>query len=485
MVAELLNIAKRPPLAPKNKPAKSTPVKGKPQSRVSPSSRPVVKARGSSPTKPNVEAEEGFEPSRQFSGERPGYVFKTGQSGTGYYPDQLQQAARELESVSGGSGEQDVLPLDPDDVFDSLPQALQAAFDARDLARMDAALAALAPAERTYHMDRCVKSGLWDPGAGRDDSDDKKKQEAEETETGGRAPHENGKSMAGSPTGNITAEHVVSEDGTASGSNAVQAPPVTTGSNAVQAPPVTTGQLFERASSLPRQHSPRQPKSPAVTAVASALAAGGAAVGAAVGGAPPTPPQRRSRSKRDVSPVEDLPGKGTGKQHRARNESGGTQEETALTEQLEAITATLRGEQHARLTAEARAEQLSSEVERLLKRLSEAEQARDQLASELEMEQRITIDGAGVGPKAVVAGEDAKDGVHKLPVQAAVATEQQFEEAETELDPDAVLATLPDELKAAFRALDEEALHAALARLSTGEAEVHMRRCIAAGLWQE
>ena len=47
---------------------------------------------------------------------------------------------------------------DPDQVFDTLPPAMQAAFDARDLAALDAALATLSPEELRSHMDRCVRA---------------------------------------------------------------------------------------------------------------------------------------------------------------------------------------------------------------------------------------------------------------------------------------------------------------------------------------
>ena len=59
--------------------------------------------------------------------------------------------------------------LDPDEVLASLPQSMQAAFDALDVQALHAALAALPPAEASEYMRRCVASGLWDPnGAGGD-----------------------------------------------------------------------------------------------------------------------------------------------------------------------------------------------------------------------------------------------------------------------------------------------------------------------------
>lgn len=66
---------------------------------------------------------------------------------------------------------QDAAPpaLDPDEVFDTLPLSLQAAFDARDLAALDTALSELGSEERAHHMDRCVRSGLWNPSASREE----------------------------------------------------------------------------------------------------------------------------------------------------------------------------------------------------------------------------------------------------------------------------------------------------------------------------
>ena len=55
--------------------------------------------------------------------------------------------------------------------------------------------------------------------------------------------------------------------------------------------------------------------------------------------------------------------------------------------------------------------------------------------------------------------------------------------SERELDAAEVFATLPLSMQVAFEARDINALDAALSALPPDEAEVHMQRCIASGLW--
>jgi len=51
--------------------------------------------------------------------------------------------------------------LDPLEVFDTLPESMQAAFESREKEQLEAALKAMKPEELEYHMKRCVDSGLW------------------------------------------------------------------------------------------------------------------------------------------------------------------------------------------------------------------------------------------------------------------------------------------------------------------------------------
>jgi len=51
--------------------------------------------------------------------------------------------------------------LDPLEVIESLPQALQDAFESRNTDQLREALMAMDPKDAEYHMKRCVDSGLW------------------------------------------------------------------------------------------------------------------------------------------------------------------------------------------------------------------------------------------------------------------------------------------------------------------------------------
>ncbi|CAN0074706.1 unnamed protein product, partial [Ectocarpus fasciculatus] len=56
--------------------------------------------------------------------------------------------------------------LDPLEVFPTLPEKMQTAFDQKDTPMLQEALLELTDEERKYHMKRVVDSGLWVPGAG-------------------------------------------------------------------------------------------------------------------------------------------------------------------------------------------------------------------------------------------------------------------------------------------------------------------------------
>ena len=51
--------------------------------------------------------------------------------------------------------------LDPVEVFESLPVAMQEAFESREKSRLEEALLGMKPEEAEYHMKRCIDSGLW------------------------------------------------------------------------------------------------------------------------------------------------------------------------------------------------------------------------------------------------------------------------------------------------------------------------------------
>ena len=54
--------------------------------------------------------------------------------------------------------------LDPVEVFESLPVAMQEAFESREVDRLKEALMQMPPEEAEMHMKRCVDSGLWNEG---------------------------------------------------------------------------------------------------------------------------------------------------------------------------------------------------------------------------------------------------------------------------------------------------------------------------------
>lgn len=54
--------------------------------------------------------------------------------------------------------------FDPVEVFESLPQSMQEAFESRDTEKLKEALLSMSPKDAQLHMDRCVKSGLWNEG---------------------------------------------------------------------------------------------------------------------------------------------------------------------------------------------------------------------------------------------------------------------------------------------------------------------------------
>jgi cell division cycle protein 37 len=51
--------------------------------------------------------------------------------------------------------------LDPLEVFESLPESMQEAFESRDTDKLKQALMSMSESEAEYHMKRCVDSGLW------------------------------------------------------------------------------------------------------------------------------------------------------------------------------------------------------------------------------------------------------------------------------------------------------------------------------------
>lgn len=55
--------------------------------------------------------------------------------------------------------------LDPVEVFESLPEELQKCFESQDIQLLQDTLLTMKKDDAEYHMDRCIKSGLWVPDA--------------------------------------------------------------------------------------------------------------------------------------------------------------------------------------------------------------------------------------------------------------------------------------------------------------------------------
>jgi len=75
-----------------------------------------------------------------------------------------EEKAKRIEESPGG--------LDPQEVFESLPESWQACFEAKDIPMLQQAVSEMEPEDAKYHLDRCIKSGLWCPGGNEEESDD-------------------------------------------------------------------------------------------------------------------------------------------------------------------------------------------------------------------------------------------------------------------------------------------------------------------------
>lgn len=72
----------------------------------------------------------------------------------------LREAEEEERKARLGPG-----GLDPVEVFESLPAPLQKCFESQDTALLQKTIASMPNEEASYHMKRCIDSGLWIPGA--------------------------------------------------------------------------------------------------------------------------------------------------------------------------------------------------------------------------------------------------------------------------------------------------------------------------------
>jgi len=83
--------------------------------------------------------------------------------------EEAKRKEEELKEMTAEEAEANKAPLgpgglDPTEVLNSLPQALQDAFISKDIEKLKEVIAGLPEEEAKEHMDKCVKSGLWVPG---------------------------------------------------------------------------------------------------------------------------------------------------------------------------------------------------------------------------------------------------------------------------------------------------------------------------------
>ncbi|GAB1861863.1 Hsp90 chaperone protein kinase-targeting subunit [Camponotus japonicus] len=81
--------------------------------------------------------------------------------------ENVADAVREVEEAEEEERKARLGPggLDPVEVFESLPECLQKCFEAQDIPLLQQTIASMSEEDATYHMKRCVDSGLWVPDA--------------------------------------------------------------------------------------------------------------------------------------------------------------------------------------------------------------------------------------------------------------------------------------------------------------------------------
>ncbi|ALC43197.1 Cdc37 [Drosophila busckii] len=96
----------------------------------------------------------------QFESEIEGFKGRIRKRAEEKIKEAMAQAEEEEKQARMGPG-----GLDPADVFETLPKALQDCFESRDVELLQKSIAAMPVEEAKYHMKRCVDSGLWVPNA--------------------------------------------------------------------------------------------------------------------------------------------------------------------------------------------------------------------------------------------------------------------------------------------------------------------------------
>lgn len=77
---------------------------------------------------------------------------------------EAEQRQERLKQAPGG--------LDPQEVYENLPEEMREAFDSQDIAQLQAVALKIDKEIFAYHLKRCIDSGLWIPDANKKDGDD-------------------------------------------------------------------------------------------------------------------------------------------------------------------------------------------------------------------------------------------------------------------------------------------------------------------------
>lgn len=67
-----------------------------------------------------------------------------------------EEKVKRIEESPGG--------LDPQEVFESLPETWQECFEKRDIPMLEKVVSDMDEGDAKVHLDRCIQSGLWVPG---------------------------------------------------------------------------------------------------------------------------------------------------------------------------------------------------------------------------------------------------------------------------------------------------------------------------------
>lgn len=77
---------------------------------------------------------------------------------------EAEEKAKRIAAAPGG--------LDPQEVYESLPEEMRDAFDSQEVARLQQVAEKMDREVFAYHLDRCIKSGLWIPDANANRADE-------------------------------------------------------------------------------------------------------------------------------------------------------------------------------------------------------------------------------------------------------------------------------------------------------------------------